>query len=191
MINEVLTINGVGFQNYGALRLSTRSHNSQYTTWLGPISPWEVTFFRVDGGGVNPDTLFLDDYGGTNLISGGALFKTGPGILQISGSASNTYTGGTQVYEGILQLAKPVGFNATGTGGIVIGDFGGGTDADVLQELNSEQIPQVTVTVQGSGLWDLGPTMSPRRLHVNMNRISTPPATSPPVWGSCLSPPDT
>src|SRR5262249_50429941 len=46
------------------------------------------------------------------VISNGGLTKDGPGSLQFSGSASNSYTGLTTVSDGRLDLAKIAGITA-------------------------------------------------------------------------------
>src|SRR6185436_927927 len=92
------------------------------------------------------------------LISGtGAegLIKAGAGTLQISGGASNTYTGATAVNSGVLELAKTAGFNAV-PGVLTIGDDDGTASNDVVRLLANNQIVNTSaVTVTSSGLLDL------------------------------------
>jgi autotransporter-associated beta strand protein len=88
------------------------------------------------------------------------LYKVGKGTLELGGSTSNTYGGGTGVNEGTLVLNK-VGSNtyAIGKGNLTIGDEGGGDNADVVQikaGAGTNQIPDYsTVFVASSGLFDL------------------------------------
>src|SRR5262249_21985046 len=100
------------------------------------------TFTVADGSAV-PD---LDI---AAVIANGALIKAGAGILHLSGSAANTYTGLTTVTDGTLELSKALGTLAV-SGNLVIN---GGT----ARETVSGQIGDtstVTVTTSGS-IFDL------------------------------------
>jgi len=85
----------------------------------------------------------------TGVISGaGRLEKRQTGILTLSGTAANTYTGGTAVSEGTVRLQKTAGVHAV-PGALTIGD-GAGTDAVVL--LAAHQIANAaSVALHGSG----------------------------------------
>ncbi len=85
----------------------------------------------------------------SGVISGaGRLEKRQAGTLTLSGTAANTFTGGTVVTEGTLRLQKTAGLNAV-PGALTIGD-GAGTDTVVL--LAANQIANAaTVTLSGSG----------------------------------------
>ncbi len=83
----------------------------------------------------------------------------GYGVLEFSGTASNTYASTTTVNEGTLKLAKSSGLNAIG-GALVVGDgstsattSNGGLNSDVVELVNSGQIPSATapVTILASG----------------------------------------
>ena len=80
--------------------------------------------------------------------------KTGTGTWTLSGAAANTYTGATTVNAGELDLNKTDGVNAF-AGTLTIGDGFGGENADILKLLASNQIPNVAVTVNSSGLFNL------------------------------------
>jgi autotransporter-associated beta strand protein len=82
----------------------------------------------------------------TGVISGnGIVTAQGAGAKQIGGTAANTYTGGTSITEGLLQLNKPPGVAAVG-GDIVIEGTG------QLQLLAPDQIPDTaTITYNSAG----------------------------------------
>jgi autotransporter-associated beta strand protein len=135
----------------GALR-STSGNN----TWSGSVilmgSPAAgVAYIGVDAGQLTMTGAISES------ISGSGLAKVGAGTLVLGGSASNTFTGLTTVDQGTLQLNKSGSANAIGSGGVTVGDGGGGHDADVLQfgpATGSAEIPNTsaeTVTVGSSG----------------------------------------
>ncbi len=96
--NELLTLNGTGFNNLGALEnLSGFSD-----TWDRAVTLGSNATIAVDG---NADRLTIDQMIGDGG-GGFGVTKIGPGTLIYSGSASNTYTGLTQVNGGVLQLGK-------------------------------------------------------------------------------------
>lgn len=82
----------------------------------------------------------------------GGLIKAGPGILVLTGSTANFYSGTTTVNEGTVLLGKPLGTNAL-AGPLVVGD-GVGSDKVILTADN--QISDlVLVSVNSSGVLDL------------------------------------
>jgi fibronectin-binding autotransporter adhesin len=95
----------------------------------------------------------------TNPAAVGGLIKTGPGTMQLEGSANaNNYTGPTNINEGTVVLFKDVGVNAlgAGVGTVTVGDGIGGAKADKLIIRNSEQLSDTTnLTVASSGVVDL------------------------------------
>src|SRR5262249_19183620 len=117
-IGKNLTLNGAGFDNTGALRMTDGIPGTPETVSLtGNIT--NLGSIRVDAGGASGDTLIL---GGAGILSGGtALTKLGAGTLQVAGTNANTYTGGTVINEGTLTLNKTSGLSATGTGNITVG----------------------------------------------------------------------
>ena len=97
-------------------------------------------------------TWSISDAGATldasGIISGvKVLTKTGAGTFRISGSSSNTYTGGLIVSGGTTLLAKTSGKNIL-SGAVTI-------SSGLVQSLASNEIPSKTVTVTGTGVLDL------------------------------------
>lgn len=93
---------------------------------------------QVGNNGSNADT----DLTISGVISGGtgSFNKTDLGTLQITGTASNTFSGTFQVSDGTVTLNKTAGLNATGTGNVVIGDGSGAANTATLSLLGSNQI---------------------------------------------------
>ncbi|MBN8419890.1 MAG: autotransporter-associated beta strand repeat-containing protein [Verrucomicrobia bacterium] len=77
---------------------------------------------------------------GDNTTDGG-LTKIGLGILTLSGSDANTYTGVTLIKAGELDLSKTTGVNAI-AGPITIGD---GTTSAILKLIASDEIADTSV----------------------------------------------
>ncbi|MDB6024780.1 MAG: phosphohydrolase [Verrucomicrobiales bacterium] len=91
---------------------------------------------------------------GTTTLSGivsgtGGLTKDGTGVLQLSGSSANTYSGNTLVNAGTLLLAKTAG-NAL-PGNVTIGD-GIGTDTVQLNAANQIADSAVVTIAAGGSL---------------------------------------
>ncbi|MBB5030607.1 beta strand repeat-containing protein [Prosthecobacter vanneervenii] len=116
-----------------------------------------LTTINVRNGGAVIDTngfnvsiakaLTHSSIGGDNATDGG-LTKRGLGILTLSGSIANTYTGTTLISAGELDLSKTAGINAI-AGLITIGD---GTTTAMLKLITGEQIADTSViTLVGSG----------------------------------------
>lgn len=92
-------------------------------------------------GGLQISAVIADNGTAKNLV------KTGDGLLSLTGTAANTFTGTTYVNEGILALNKTAGVNAI-AGNIVVGD---GRGTDTLRLDNDEQIANTAnVTLYGS-----------------------------------------
>src|SRR5207247_1736190 len=69
------------------------------------------------------DGLALTDLDVPASLSNGGVHKTGKGVMMLSGSAANTYTGTTKVDEGTLVLAKTVS-NGAIRGDLEVGQGG-------------------------------------------------------------------
>lgn len=90
------------------------------------------------------------------VISGaGNLRKAGAGTLTIGGSSSNTFTGGSFINDGQVDLAKTGGANAfAGVIGLQIGDGAGVAGSAFLQQTTSNNFPNTyPVAVAPDGLY--------------------------------------
>jgi fibronectin-binding autotransporter adhesin len=136
-------VESLTFAGSSANALSGTGTNS----WGGPVSLATNTSLNA------PTNVLLILNG---AISGsGELKKTGPGTLRLGGDEANTFSGGTVVTAGKLQLQKSAGVVAV-LGSLGIGDDAGGTNADVATLLNPQQIAdRCIVSVANSGLLDL------------------------------------
>ncbi len=97
-------------------------------------------------------TWSVSDAGATLDVSGvtsgtKVLTKTGAGTYRVSGTSSNSYSGGLIVNGGTVLLAKTSGRNIT-AGAVTI-------TSGVVRSMASNEIPTKTVTVTGLGLLDL------------------------------------
>jgi fibronectin-binding autotransporter adhesin len=135
-----ITLNGNGI-NAGQLVSGTDTLDLNITL-SGSDQPVTVGFSNLSGG-----VLVL-----SGLVSGTTgMVKAGPGVLELAGSATNTFSGPLQVNAGTLRLNKS-GANAV-LGSLVIGD-GSGTDSVLL--LGDDQIgDNGTVTVNSGGSLNL------------------------------------
>src|SRR5262249_50124392 len=101
MVTEDLTLNGLGFNNMGALE-----NASGFNTWQRPLHLGSNASIGVDNTG---QALFVNQ-GIDDAGLGFGVTKIGPGILDYTNAATgvnaNTYTGLTQVNQGVLQLDK-------------------------------------------------------------------------------------
>lgn len=107
-------------------------------------------------GGTGVDELLAHVYGAGGLEISAVianngdpanLVKTGDGVLTLSGSAANTYTGTTYINDGTLALNKSASTNAV-AGNIIVGD---GRGTDVLRLDQDEQIANTAnVTLRGN-----------------------------------------
>ncbi len=115
-----------------------------------------ITISNPGVGYTSTPTVALLGAGGSGVVLGsitsaantsGGLTKSGLGILTLSGSTSNTFTGTSSVNAGELDLSKT---SATAiAGNLTIGD---GTTTAVVKLINSDQIADTSViTFTGSG----------------------------------------
>lgn len=143
--DEKLTLNStgrVGLSGYPALEAIGAS------SWAGDVALQQDARIGVTSGGLF--TL-------SGVISGtGNIAKENTGTLRIAGnSAPNTFAGDLLVNAGTVELDKgTIGGLLAVPGRLIIGDGVGGEHADVARLRKDNQVN--TVTVNGSGLWDLG-----------------------------------
>jgi autotransporter-associated beta strand protein len=103
----------------------------------------------------------------SGTISGSAgLVKVGGGTLALTGSTSNTYSGGTSILAGVVTLNQSVG--VTLPGNVTIGSGIGPTGSATLRELQSADLASTAnVTVNSDGVLDLNGHMD----HINQLTI--------------------
>ena len=108
--------------------------------------------------GANAATnLTLNSGNFTGNISGaGNLIKATAGTLALNTNAGNTYTGNTNINDGLVTIAGGT-FNIFGTAGILtIGDGVGAAGSATVQNLQSGMIDSnQAVVINGDGLYDL------------------------------------
>ncbi|QYM77898.1 autotransporter-associated beta strand repeat-containing protein [Horticoccus luteus] len=133
-----LTVNSGGLLTTG----STVSLISNGTIRAGTATGVSDLVTHVYGtGGLNISAVIADNGGAKGLT------KTGDGVLTLSGTSANTFTGPTYVNDGILALNKTPGVNAI-VGNVIVGD---GRGTDVLRLDASEQIANTAnVTLRGA-----------------------------------------
>jgi len=81
------------------------------------------------------------------ITGDGSLTKMGRGTLSFDGADANTYTGGTTVGAGVLQLNKPAGVNAVSDLTVNYGRVGWSADEQIANT--------ATVNLNGGGILDL------------------------------------
>jgi len=150
---EPLAIAGTGLNNDGSGALRVAGTN----TWSGPITLSDSLTTRPHAIAVDSGVLTVTGAIG-QATAGSALVKTGPGTLELGGTAVNTYSGTTTISAGTLVLNKTAGGAAMPyTTAVIVGDNDGGSAADQLvygPSANADQIPNVNVTVNRSGRLD-------------------------------------
>ncbi len=147
--NEPLTITGAGFGGIGAL-----DSPSGTNTWDSPITLAGAASIGADTDSTPAVSMLTIDQVIGQSVTKSPLTKVGTGIVLLSGTASNTYTGLTTVANGTLELGK--------TGAIAIpADLTVGTGAlppgsAVAQLEGNNQIPSTqALTVNSDGFFDL------------------------------------
>ena len=86
------------------------------------------------------------------VTGNGNVLKNSDGILTLSGTAANTFTGGVFVNAGSVFMGKTTGLAVPHR--LVIGDGLGGAQSDIALNTASDQVNEVTVNA--SGLWNVG-----------------------------------
>jgi autotransporter-associated beta strand protein len=161
---EVLTLNGTGIGNTGALR-NTSGTNS----WAGAVTLASATRINSDAGtltvsgdfGGAPQNLSVGGSGNTTLSGAigtgtGTLTKDGTGTLTLSGSTTNTFTGGLSLNDGTVILGKTVVTYAAVNGPVTVGDGIGAANSALLQLSQSNQIGSTAaVAINSDGKFDL------------------------------------
>ncbi len=153
MSPEVITINGQGFQNMGALNVDG-ANVTWNTNWLilgsnasiGTTLPTDTLVFTTPITDATPPN-------DTGVSNGYNLDLYGPGTVTFQANGNNQYTGTTTVHTGTLLLDESNG-NAI-MGPLVVGD-GVSTTPALVQELANNQIADTApVTVNSNGTFDL------------------------------------
>ena len=127
----VLDLNGNNTR-IGSLTVPSTVTNQSTAIYIGNNAVGTVATLTVSGattpyygfGGNlvdSPLSVFTPSTAGGTL----ALVKAGPNTLNLSGS--NTYSGGTSIYGGYLQISNPANTSATGIGPVTV--YGGAWQA--------------------------------------------------------------
>ncbi len=128
----------------------TSNVNSAHQTSL--ITGGQVTLAAPTTFTVARDTTLASDLTVSSILAGGSLVKQGTGILTLSGTTANTYTGTTAINDGTVALGKSAGVNALGTGTITVGDGVGAASSANLVLLASNQTSTATaITLNSDG----------------------------------------
>ncbi|CAN5250974.1 autotransporter-associated beta strand repeat-containing protein [soil metagenome] len=142
--NIVLTDTATGTTTIGS---STNSIWVTMNNVTGAATTGNITTFTLGGIVTSANSvvtgIISDGVGGGTLT----LTKSGVSLWTMSGTASNTYTGGTTVTGGQLILGKSGGALAI-PGNITIG--GGGSTANVVFAGSNQINPTATVTLTGA-----------------------------------------
>ena len=156
MQTEVVTINGQGFNNQGAL-----NDYSDLTTPASGIDNWAAVPLVLGSNAAIGTTRATDRLTFTTPITDNAskfnLDIYGPGTVVFQNNGNNLYTGTTTVHPaaaaGTLQLSQPSGLAILGP--LVVG-VGGETGTALVQETLDAQIADTAaVTVNLGGTFDL------------------------------------
>lgn len=121
----------------------------------------DLTFSGSGGFAVNND-LTVSGGGDTTinnqLYGSGSVTMDGTGTLTFDGTANNSVSGGLNINQGTVVLARTDGVSSGGQGAITVGDGSGAAGSAVLRLGANEQIADwiTGITVQDDGLIDIG-----------------------------------
>ena len=139
--SRTLTVQSGGILSNG----STASVISTTNLQVGGTGARELVTHVYGTGGLEISSAIRNNSNTTALV------KSGDGVLTLSGSANNTFTGNTTVNAGRVDLAKTGGAIAI-AGNLTIGDASG---IDTVRLLGSEQISDTsTVLLRGGTLFN-------------------------------------
>jgi autotransporter-associated beta strand protein len=163
MTNEVVTINGPGFNDQGAL-----NNFSGNNTWATPLFLGSnASVGTTSASETLTFTAPIDDNG--NAFN---LDIVGPGTVTYASTLDNRYTGTTHVQNGTLLLSQTTGLAIVGP--LVVGDVAPSTNAVVRETLDNQIGDTVPVTVNETGLFDLnGKQDQIGTLTVNAGNVTT------------------
>jgi autotransporter-associated beta strand protein len=172
--------------------LSDGPHSTVDPTWNLQNFNNTINQLTLNVGHVTGSTGQLSATGGIITHSGtiSAIIQNTPffdkvstGTVVISGNASNNYTGPTSVKNGMLDLNKTPGQNATGTGAIFVGDSVGTLSA-TLRWLNNNQIhDNTTINIRAGGIMNMQ-TFSDAIGAIRFSNANTTNTNAPQVNGS-------
>ncbi|MFO0936555.1 MAG: autotransporter-associated beta strand repeat-containing protein, partial [Gemmataceae bacterium] len=144
MSNEVVTINGPGFNGLGALNSSSGPNTWSIPLILGSNS-------SVGTATINDSLTFT-----TPITDQGKAYNldiVGPGTVFYAGTVDNQYTGTTHVQNGVLVLQQTSGVAIVGP--LVVGNTAPAPAANVIEGLDNQIGDNVDVTVNETGRFDL------------------------------------
>jgi len=144
--DSILPGGGSGTVDFDNATLQVLGGSLVSTILIDGFASGDVT---IKSGGLTVNTNGAEA-GIASVIAGvGALTKTGPGQLRIS--SANTYTGGTNIQGGVLELS---GTNNLSTGNVVLGsaELRAYTDSEISGDLNGG-IQELSIAENQTGIF--------------------------------------
>ncbi len=133
----------------------TSNANSAHQTSL--ISGGQVTLGAPTVFTVARDSTITSDLTVSSVLAGTSIVKQGAGVLTLSGTTANTYTGTTAINDGTVALGKTAGVNALGTGAVTVGDgIGAASSAKLVLLANNQMSATTAITLNSDGRLALG-----------------------------------
>jgi fibronectin-binding autotransporter adhesin len=151
---EPLTITGQGEGIRGTIPLRNVSGDN---TWRGNVT-LNTNRTAID---VAAGKLTIGSAADPGVIASNGLNKFGAGTLQFAGTANNTFTATSIIWNGTLELNKSPGVNAipalSDNTEFTIGSFAGANDSVVLRQLADDQIADASfrLRIMPSGVYNL------------------------------------